>query len=190
MSFGEVVGGELWDSSSSKVVLMGEKSSALTIETYYFLLDFCWEPFFDLASRNSSAPTRAQTTLNTWSHVQARRRQTRRGYQSVRYSYTDSTEQSTINNFEATETYNNGAKCYWSVPAPIDPNVTWRIIGGNVNGLIKPSGDMAALITVSERLRALQAETITSLAILQGKCSICTLNERINSLKKCNTCRK
>jgi hypothetical protein len=33
-------------------------------------------------------------------------------------------------------------------------------------------------------------EIITSLAILQGKCSICTLNERVNSQKKCNTCRK
>jgi hypothetical protein len=45
------------------------------------------------------------------------------------------------------------------VSTPIDPSVTWRIIGGNVNGL-RQYGNMAALITVAERLRALQAETI------------------------------
>jgi hypothetical protein len=60
---------------------------------------------------------------------------------------------------EATEIYSNDAKCYVSVPAPIDPSVIWNIIGVNVNGL-RPYGDMAALITVAERLRALQAETI------------------------------
>jgi hypothetical protein len=109
--------------------------------------------------RNSSAPTRAQTTLNAWYHVQARRRQNRQGYQSARYSDIEFTDQSTINIFEATETYSNDAKCYGSVPVPIDPYVTWRIIGGNMNGF-KPYGDMAALIAVAERLRALQAETI------------------------------
>jgi hypothetical protein len=45
------------------------------------------------------------------------------------------------------------------VPAPIDPSVTWRIKGGNVNGL-RQYGDIAALITVTERLCALQEETI------------------------------
>jgi hypothetical protein len=45
------------------------------------------------------------------------------------------------------------------VPAPVDPNVTWSIIGGNVNGL-RPYGNMEALITVAERLRAIQADTI------------------------------
>jgi hypothetical protein len=45
------------------------------------------------------------------------------------------------------------------VPTPIDPSVTWSIIGGNVNGL-RPYGDMAALITVAEILRALQVDTI------------------------------
>jgi hypothetical protein len=60
------------------------------------------------------------------------------------------------------ETYSNDAKCYGSVPALIDPNVTWRVIGGNVNG-IRPYGDMAAIITVAERLRVLQAESISFL---------------------------
>jgi hypothetical protein len=45
------------------------------------------------------------------------------------------------------------------MPAPIDPNVTWWIIGGNSNRL-KPYGNMAAMITVDEQMRALQAETI------------------------------
>jgi hypothetical protein len=109
--------------------------------------------------RNSSAPPRTQTTLNEWSQVQDRRRQNRQGYQSASYSDIDPREHTTINNVEATETYSNDTKCYGSVPAPIGPNVTWRIIGGNVNG-IRPYGDMAALITVAEILRALQAETI------------------------------
>jgi hypothetical protein len=41
----------------------------------------------------------------------------------------------------------------------MDPSVTWRIIGGNVNGF-RPYGNMAALIKVAEILRALQSETI------------------------------
>jgi hypothetical protein len=60
---------------------------------------------------------------------------------------------------EATETYSNDAKCYGSVPTPIDPSVTWRIICGNVNGL-RPYGDMTARIAVAEILRALQEGTI------------------------------
>jgi hypothetical protein len=45
-----------------------------------------------------------------------------------------------------------------SAPAPNGPNVILSIIGGNVNGL-KSYGNMAALVTVAEILRALQAET-------------------------------
>jgi hypothetical protein len=45
------------------------------------------------------------------------------------------------------------------VPTLIDPSETWRILGGNVDGL-RPYSNMAALITVAEILRALQAETI------------------------------
>jgi hypothetical protein len=41
----------------------------------------------------------------------------------------------------------------------IDPNVIWRIIGGNVSG-IRPYGDMAALITFTGRFPALQADPI------------------------------
>jgi hypothetical protein len=95
--------------------------------------------------------------LNTWSHVQAHLRKNRQEYQSARYSDSDSAYHSTITN--ATETYSNDATCYGSVPAPIDWNITWRIIGDNVNGL-KPYGDMEALITVAEILGVPQVETI------------------------------
>jgi hypothetical protein len=60
------------------------------------------------------------------------------------------------------ETYSNNANCYGSVPTPIDPSVTWRIIGGNMNGL-RPYGDTAALMAVSGILCALQADTILEL---------------------------
>jgi hypothetical protein len=109
--------------------------------------------------RNASPPTRTQTTLNEWAQVQDYRRQNSQGYQSVSYSGIDSREPATINNAEAMETYSNDAKCYGSMPNPIDTSVTWRIIGGNVNVLI-PYGNMAALITVAERLRAIKAEKI------------------------------
>jgi hypothetical protein len=112
-----------------------------------------------ITGRNTSAPTRTQTTLNEWSQVQDRRRQNRQGYQSVSYSDIDPREHATINNVEAKEKYSNDAKCYGSLPSPIYPSVTWRIIGGNVNG-IRPYGDMAAPITVAEIFHALQAETI------------------------------
>jgi hypothetical protein len=49
------------------------------------------------------------------------------------------------------DTYSNAAKFYVRNSAPIDSNETWRIIGGQFNGL-KPYGDMAALITVAEIL--------------------------------------
>jgi hypothetical protein len=98
--------------------------------------------------------------MYTWSQVQAHRRQNRQWCRSIRYSDTYSSEHSTMNIVEATETYSNDAKCYGILPAPIDPNVTWWIIGGNMNG-IRPYGDVEALIIVAERFCALQAETIT-----------------------------
>jgi hypothetical protein len=80
-------------------------------------------------ARNSSAPTRTQTTLNKWSQVQYHRHQNRQGRQSARYSDIDPREHATINNIETMEIYSKYAKCYGSVPVPIDPNVTWRIMG-------------------------------------------------------------
>jgi hypothetical protein len=48
-------------------------------------------------------------------HLPIHKRRSIQGYQSVRYSDTDSTEQSAINTVEATYTYSNDAKCYGSV---------------------------------------------------------------------------
>jgi hypothetical protein len=112
-----------------------------------------------IKGRNTSAPIRTQTTHNEWAQVQDRRRKKRQGYNSARYSDIEPREHATINNVEAKQTYSNDAKCYGSVPTLIDLSVTWRIVGGNMNGL-RPCGVMEALLTVSERLRALQAETI------------------------------
>jgi hypothetical protein len=111
--------------------------------------------------RNYAAPTRSQMTMNARSHIQARNHQIRQGYQSARYS----ADHTTTSN--ATETCNNYAKCYWSVPAPIDSNATCRIIGGNTNGL-KPHGDMAALVTVAVRLLALQG----NYSVFRYKCGM------------------
>jgi hypothetical protein len=94
------------------------------------------------------ALTRTQRTLSTWSQLQARRRESRQGYQSVRYSDNATLDQEVNNNPSHTDDYSHDAKCYGSFPSPIDTSETWRIIGGNVNGL-KPFGYMASLITVT-----------------------------------------
>jgi hypothetical protein len=112
-----------------------------------------------ITGRNISAPTRTQRTLNAWSQVQARRRESIQGYQSIRYSDNATHDQEVNNNPSHTDAYINDAKCYGSIPTPIDTSETRQIIGGNMNG-IKPFGDMASLITVAERLRALQAESV------------------------------
>jgi hypothetical protein len=52
--------------------------------------------------------------------------------------------------------YNESAQIWVNSPAPINENETWRIAGGNSNG-IKPYGDMKELIPIVERLRNLQA---------------------------------
>jgi hypothetical protein len=106
---------------------------------------------------NTSASTRTQRDMNAWSQVQARRRESRQGYCSARYS--DNTLPNLNNNLTYTDSYSNAAKCYGSVPAPIDTRETWRIIGGNVNGL-RPFGYIASYITVADRLRALQTESV------------------------------
>jgi hypothetical protein len=112
-----------------------------------------------ITGSNTSAPNHTQRTLNAWIQVQAHRRESRQRCQSVRYSDNETLDQE-LNNIPAhTEAYRNDAKCYGSFPSPIDTSETWRIIRGNVNGL-GPFGDMASLITVAERLRALQADSV------------------------------
>jgi hypothetical protein len=98
----------------------------------------------------AAAPTRTQATLDTWFHVQNhRRRLLRRGYRSARYSDNSPTPQSTTqSNRRGTQLqlddyigYNESAQSWVNYPAPINENETWRIAGGNSNG-IKPYGDM------------------------------------------------
>jgi hypothetical protein len=109
--------------------------------------------------RNTSALTRIQRTMNACSQVQARRRESRQGYRSVRSSDNMTLDQEVNNHPAHTYAYSNDDKCYGSIPAPIDTSETCRIIGGNTTGL-GPFGDMASLITVTERLRALQSESV------------------------------
>jgi hypothetical protein len=110
-----------------------------------------------ITGSNTSSSTRAQRTMNAWSQVQTHRRESRQGCGSA--SYSDNTLPDLNNNLAYKDYYSNDSKCYGSVPAPIDTRETCRIIGENVNGL-RPSGDMASLITVAERLRALQTESV------------------------------
>jgi hypothetical protein len=71
---------------------------------------------------NTSASIRTQRTMNAWSQVQARRRESRQGYRSA--SYSDNTLPDLNNNLAYTDSYSNDAKCYGSVPAPIDTRET------------------------------------------------------------------
>jgi hypothetical protein len=63
-----------------------------------------------IKGRNTSAPTRTQRTLNTWYQVQVRRRESRQGYQSVRYSDNTKLDQEVNNNPAHTDAYSNDAK--------------------------------------------------------------------------------
>jgi hypothetical protein len=78
-----------------------------------------------ITGRNTSAPTSTQRTLNAWTQVQARRRESRQGYESVRYSDNETLDQELNNSPTHTDAYSNDAKCYGSVPAPIDTSETW-----------------------------------------------------------------
>jgi hypothetical protein len=78
-----------------------------------------------ITGRNKSAPTRTQRTLNAWSQVQASRRESIQGYQSVRYSDNAPLDKEVNNNPAHTDAYSNYANCYGSVPATIDTSETW-----------------------------------------------------------------
>jgi hypothetical protein len=97
--------------------------------------------------------------MNAWSQIQARRWESRQGYRSFSYADNMTFDQEVSNNPAYTDAYRNDAKCYGSIHTPIETSETWRIIGVNVNGP-RPFGDMASLITVAERLRALQTESV------------------------------
>jgi hypothetical protein len=55
--------------------------------------------------------------------------------------------------------YDDDTQCYGHAPGPINESETWRMIGGNANGL-RPYGYMVDLLSISKRTRALQAGMI------------------------------
>jgi hypothetical protein len=79
----------------------------------------------DITGKNTSALTRTQITMNAWSQVQPRRRESRQGYRSVSYAENMTFNQEVNNNPAYTDDYSNDAKCYGSVPTPIDTIETW-----------------------------------------------------------------
>jgi hypothetical protein len=109
-------------------------------------------------------PTRSQVTLDNWQNVQTRRRcSLRRGYHSASYCDIANTRE-----FNSTPPivplseyvdYNKDVLLFGHAPEPIEEDKTWRLVGGNTNG-IKPYGVAADLISVLARLKLLQTGTI------------------------------
>jgi hypothetical protein len=63
---------------------------------------------FGTTGSNTSTSTRTQRMMNAWSQVQARRRESRKGYRSA--SYSDNTVPELNNNLAYTDSYSNDAK--------------------------------------------------------------------------------
>jgi ABC-type enterochelin transport system ATPase subunit len=55
--------------------------------------------------------------------------------------------------------YNKDVLLFGHAPEPIEEDKTWRLVGGNTNG-IKPYGGSSDLISVMERLKSLQTGTV------------------------------
>jgi hypothetical protein len=55
--------------------------------------------------------------------------------------------------------YNKDVLLFDHTPEPIEEDKTWRLVGGNTNG-IKPYGGSADLIIVMERIKLLQTGTV------------------------------
>jgi hypothetical protein len=119
----------------------------------------------------SAGPTHQHATLDTWCSVQNRRcRNLRRGHISVVYKENHPTPQHILDHTQqqtgsqSTKLsdyvgYDDDAQCNVHAPGPTNESDTWIIIGGNANRL-RPCGDMADLISIAKRTRALQAGTI------------------------------
>jgi hypothetical protein len=120
----------------------------------------------------SAVPTHQHATLDTGGSVQNRRRCIlRRGHRSDFYKYNHPTTQHILDHIQqqtgsqSTKLsdyvgYDDDTQCYGHGPGPVNESEIWRIIGGNSNGL-RPYGDMADLISIAKRTRALQSGTIT-----------------------------
>jgi hypothetical protein len=112
----------------------------------------------------SVVPARLQATLDNWQNVQNRRRcSLRRGNRSA--SYRDIANNREYNlpppivPFSEYVDYNKNVLLFVHAPEPIEEDKTWRLVGGNTNG-IKSYGRAADLISVLERLKLLQAGTV------------------------------
>jgi hypothetical protein len=112
----------------------------------------------------SAVPTRSQSALENWQNVQINRRcSPGRGYRSARYrdsaNNRDVTIPPPISPFLEYVDYNKDVILFGHAPEPIEEDKTWRLVGGNTNG-IKPYGGSSDLISVMERLKLLQTGTV------------------------------
>jgi hypothetical protein len=119
----------------------------------------------------SAVPTHQHATLDTWGGVQNRhRRILRRGHRYALYKDNHPPTQHILDHIQqqtgsqSTKLsdyvgYDDDTQCYGHAPGPINESETWRIIGGNANGL-RTYGDIADLISITKRTRALQSGTI------------------------------
>jgi hypothetical protein len=117
--------------------------------------------------RAPAASTRTQSTLDSWYNVQVRRRRNlRRGRHQVSYNNRNTTQNSTTTPRGRTQLrlddyigYNESAQSWINAPAPINEDETFRLVGGNANG-IKPYGGLAEFIPIVERLKSLQTGSV------------------------------
>jgi hypothetical protein len=117
--------------------------------------------------RAPAASNRTQSTLDSWYNVQVRcHRNLRRGRHQVSYKNHNTTQNGTTTLWRSTPLrlddymrYNESAQSWINAPAPINEDETFRLVGGNANG-IKPCGDLAACIPIVERLKSLQAGSV------------------------------
>jgi hypothetical protein len=112
----------------------------------------------------SAVPTRSQAALDNWQNVHTNRRcSPRREYRSARYRDIANNQELTlpppIPPLSEYVDYNKDVLLFGHAPEPIEEDKTWRLVGGNTNG-IKPYGEYAYLISVIERLKFLQTGTV------------------------------
>jgi hypothetical protein len=114
-----------------------------------------------------AASTRTQSTLDSWYKVHVRCHcNLRRGRHQVSYKNHNTTQNGTTIPWRSTPLrlddymgYNESAQSWINAPAPANEDETFRLVGGNTNG-IKPYGDLAKFIPTVERLKSLQAGSV------------------------------
>jgi hypothetical protein len=113
------------------------------------------------------ASTHTQSTLDSWYNVQVRpRRNLRRGRHQVYYNNHNTTQNSTTTPRRRTQLrlddyieYNESAQSWINAPAPLNEDETFRLVGGNTNG-IKPYGYLAVCIPIVEIFKSLQTGSV------------------------------